>query len=289
MADFSVDGLGKTVAGAVKGVTGTAAGSTSNKVLGSAARTVGRAGEGAVTGAIAVGTDALDNIVGGSENRKAIESGVRTVTGTVQDLFTGKQTISGVAGQVQGKIETLLGGDGAERTIGSVFGSIGGLVGSKQLGSDLGSDWGNLSPLLLARVFVCDSKGVADMTEFAGVYGAMTEGAVSIQQNWQSPFENTGPETKAPALAGMLQSGSLVPVLNALQAISPFKDGAISDALNASSDKLKTVMRDLEGRTGITKLNSRQVFSGMPPVKFNATIRFRALADGLENSQAKTV
>ncbi|MBP0661501.1 hypothetical protein, partial [Mycobacterium tuberculosis] len=69
-----------------------------------------------------MGTDALDNIVGGSENRKAIESGVRTVTGTVQDLFTGKQTISGVAGQVQGKIETLLGGDGAERTIGSVFG-----------------------------------------------------------------------------------------------------------------------------------------------------------------------
>ncbi|MCK2122132.1 hypothetical protein [Pseudomonas sp. PNPG3] len=286
MADFSVDGLGKTVAGAVKGVTGTIAGSTSNKVLGSAARTVGKVGEGVVTGTVAAGTDALDNIVGGTENRKAIENGVRTVAGTVHDLFTGKQTISGVVGQVEGKVESLLGGDGAEKTIGTVFGSVGSLAGLKQSNNDLGSDWGNLSPLLLARVFVCDSKGVADMQEFAGVYGAMTEGAVSIQQNWQSPFENTGPETKAPALAGMLQSGSLVPVLNALQAISPFKDGAISDALNASSDKLKTVMRDLEGRTGITKLNSRQVFSGMPPVKFTATIRFRAVANAQKEVMA---
>lgn len=286
MADFSVDGLGKTVSGAIKGVTGTVAGSTSNKVLGSAARFVGKAGEGIVTGVAASGSDALDNMLGGTENRKAIESAARTVTGTVQDLFSGKQTISGVVGEVKGKIETLVGGDGAEQAFGSIMGSVGGLVGLKQSSSDLGSDWGNLSPLLLARVFVCDSKGVADMQEFAGVYGAMAEGAVSIQQNWQSPFENTGPETKAPALAGMLQSGSLVPVLNALQAISPFKDGAISDALNASSDKLKTVMRDLEGRTGITKLNSRQVFSGMPPVKFTATIRFRALANAQKEVMA---
>ncbi|WP_185750546.1 hypothetical protein [Pseudomonas fulva] len=197
----------------------------------------------------------------------------------MQDLFTGKQTITGVVSQVENKVGTLFGDIGStSNPIGTILGSVGGLSGLRLSNNDLGSDWGNLSPLLLARVFVCDSKGVADIQEYAGVYGAMTEGAVSIQQNWQSPFENTGPETKAPALAGMLQSGSLVPVLNALQAISPFKDGAISDALNASSDKLKTVMRDLEGRTGITKLNSRQVFSGMPPVKFTATIRFRALA-----------
>lgn len=279
MVDFSVDGLGKTVGGAVKSVTGTIAGSTSNKVLGSAAKYLDSTGSNVIKGAVASATDALDTAVGGTANRQAIESAARTVTGAVQDLFTGKQTITGVVSQVENKVGTLFGDIGStSNPIGTILGSVGGLSGLRLSNNDLGSDWGNLSPLLLARVFVCDSKGVADIQEYAGVYGAMTEGAVSIQQNWQSPFENTGPETKAPALAGMLQSGSLVPVLNALQAISPFKDGAISDALNASSDKLKTVMRDLEGRTGITKLNSRQVFSGMPPVKFTATIRFRALA-----------
>lgn len=286
MADFGFDGLGKTVGASIKGVTGTVAGSTSNKLLGSAATVAGKAGGGLVTGAIDAGVRTLDGFVGGSDNRKAIEGGIRTVTGTVQDLFTGKTSVSDVMGQISGKIESLVGGDDPLGKIGSVMGGVGGLVGLKSLSSDLGSDWGSLSPLLLARVFVCNSSGAADMQEFAGVYGAMTEGSVSIQQNWQSPFENTGPETKAPALAGMLQSGSAIPVLNALQAVSPFKDGAVSDALNASSDKLKSVMRSLEGRTGITKLNSRQVFSGMPPVKFTATIRFRAIADAQKEVMA---
>lgn len=286
MADFSVDGLGRTVGGAIKGVTGTVAGSTSNKLLGSAATFVGTAGGGIVSGTIDAGIQTLDGFVGGSDNRKAIENGVRTVTGTISDLFTGKTTATEVVGQVSGKLESLVGGGDPATKIGTVLGNVGGLMGQKMLGSDLGSDWGNLSPLLLARIFVCDSKGVADITEFQGVYGALVEGSVSIQQNWQSPFENTGPETKAPALTGMLQSGSLVPVLNALQAISPFKDGAVSDALNASSDKLKSVITDLQGRTGITKLNSRQVFSGMPPVKFPATIRFRALSDAQKEVMA---
>ena len=286
MVDFSVDGLGKTVGASIKGVAGTVAGSTSNKLLGSAATFAGKAGGGIVTGAIDAGVQTLDGFVGGSENRKALEGAFHTVTGTVQDLFTGKTSVSTVMGQISGKVESLVGGDDPITKIGNVFGGAGGLVGLKPLNNDLGSDWGNLSPLLLARVFVCDSSGAADMKEFAGVYGAMTEGSVSIQQNWQSPFENTGPETKAPALAGMLQSGSAIPVLNALQAVSPFKDGAVSDALNASSDKLKSVMRSLEGRTGITKLNSRQVFSGMPPVKFTATIRFRAIANAQKEVMA---
>jgi hypothetical protein len=287
MVDFSVDGLGKTVGASIKGVTGTVAGSTSNKLLGSAASFVGKAGGGIVTGAIGMGVQTLDDFVGGSENRKAIEGGLSTVTGTVKDLFTGKTTVSDVMGQISGKVDALVGGgDDPITKVGNVLGGAGGLVGLKPLNNDLGGDWGSLSPLLLARVFVCDSKGVADMKEFAGVYGAMTEGSISIQQNWQSPFENTGPETKAPALAGMLQSGAAIPVLNALQAINPLKDGVVSDKLNAGSDKLKSIMRILEGRTGITKLNSRQVFSGMPPVKFTTTIRFRAIANAQKEVMA---
>jgi len=291
MADFGFDSLGKTVSASIKGVTGTVAGSTSNSLLGSATKFLGDGAAGAGSGILKAGVLQIDGLVGGTANRKAIEGAVSTVTGTVADLWSGKTSIGAVYDKASEKVMGLVGGGGTDAgpgaLVGNVLGSVGEyLPGLKTLSSDLGGDWGRLSPLLLARIFVCNAKGVADILEFAGVFGALKEGSLEIQQNWQSPFENTGPETKAPALAGMLQSGSLVPVLNALQAISPFKDGAISDSLNGGSDKLKSVMRDLEGRTGITKLNSRQVFSGMPPVKVNFTLHFRALSDPLTEVEA---
>ena len=290
MADFSVDSLGKTVSSSIKGVTGTVAGSTSNKLLGSATKFLGNGAAGAASGILTAGVSQIDGLVGGTANRKAIEGAVSTVTGTVSDLWSGKTTIGQVYDDASSKVMGLVDGVKSGDLEGAVGNIIGGtslaIPGLTSLSSDLGGDWGSLSPLFLARIFVCDAKGVADIQEFAGVYGALKEGSLEIQQNWQSPFENTGPETKAPALAGMLQSGSLVPVLNALQAISPFKEGAISDTLNAGSDKLKSIMRDLEGRTGITKLNSRQVFSGMPPVKINLTLHFRAMSDPLKEVEA---
>ena len=282
--------MGRTISTSIKGVTGTIAGSTSNKLLGSATKFVGNGAAGAVSGIFKAGETTLDGLVGGSNNRRAIEGAVSTVTGTVSDLWTGKTTVGAVYDQASKKVMGLV--DGAtsgdpSTVVGNVVGLVGDYIpGLKTLSSDLGGEWGRMSTLLLARLFVCNAKGVADIREFAGVYGALKEGSLEIQQNWVSPFESTGPETKAPALAGMLQSGSLVPVLNALQAISPFKEGAIADTLNAGSDKLKTIMRDLEGRTGITKLNSRQVFSGMPPMKVNFTLHFRAVSDALSEVEA---
>lgn len=290
MADFSFDSLGKVVSASVKGVTGTVAGSTSNTLLGSATRFVGGGAAGAASGILKGSVTALDGLVGGSTNRRAIEGAIGTVSGTVADLWNGETTMGAVADQVGDKLTGLIGGakSDPEAMVGNIIGSVGEYIpGLKTLSSDLGGDWGRLSPLLLVRLFVCNAQGVADLTtELAGVYGAMKEGSLEIQQNWVSPFESTGPETKAPALAGMLQSGSLVPVLNALSAISPFKEGAIADTLDAGSDKLKAVMRDLEGRTGITKLNSRQVFSGMPPMKVNFTLHLRAVSDALSEVEA---
>jgi hypothetical protein len=289
MTDFSFDSLGKTVSASIKGVTGTVAGSTSNTLLGSATKFVGGGAAGAASGILKGGVTALDGLVGGSNNRRAIEGAIGTVSGTVSDLWNGETTVGAVVDQASDKVMALVGGvkSDPEALVGNLMGSVGEYIpGLKTLSSDLGGDWGRLSPLLLVRLFVCNAQGVADMTEFAGVYGAMKEGSLEIQQNWVSPFESTGPETKAPALAGMLQSGSLVPVLNALAAISPFKEGAIADTLSNGSDKLKSIMRDLEGRTGITKLNSRQVFSGMPPMKVNFTLHFRAVSDALTEVEA---
>lgn len=290
MADFSVDSLGKTVSGAIQGATAPAAGNAPKTLLGSATKFVGSGAAGAASGILKAGVSTLDGMVGGKANRQALEGAANTVTGTVSDLWSGKTTVGAVYDSASSKVMGLV--EGAKSAdpsalIGNITGSIGEyLPGLKTLSSDLGGDWGRLSPLLLVRLFVCNAKGVADIKEFTGVYAAMKEGSFEAQQNWVSPFESTGPETKAPALAGMLQSGSLVPVLNALQAISPFKDGAIADTLNAGSGKLKSIMRDLEGRTGITKLNSRQVFSGMPPVKVNFTLHFRAVKDALTEVEA---
>lgn len=288
MADFSFDSLGRIVGASIEGVPATNPGSTSNTLLGSVADVSGKVGVGVVNGVAQAGNDIVTGMVGGDANMRAITGAAEKVTGTVSDLFTGKTTVTEVYGEVKGKLSSLLDGDVKGTVMGAINGPLGGsLMGLKGLSNDLGSDWGNLSQVLMARIFVCDSKGVADTTEFAGVYGPLVEGGgVSITQNWQSPFENSGPETKAPTLTGMLQTGGLIPVLNALQAISPFKSGPVADTLDASSDKLKAVMHDLQGRTGVTRLNSRQVFAGMPPVKFTFGIRFRATTNALTEVEA---
>lgn len=288
MTDFSVDALGKTVGASIKGVIPVNLGATSNKMLGSLADVSGKVGTSVVTGTLESAADIAAARVGGEANLKAIVGAGQRVSGTVVDLFKGKTTVADVYSEVRGKVATLVNGETIKGSVANIIqGPAGGALGLSGLNNDLGSDWGSLSQVLLARIFVCDANGIADTAEFAGVYGPLVENSsVSITQNWQSPFENSGPETKAPTLTGMLQTGGLVPVLNALQAISPFKDGAVSDTLNSSSDKLKSVMKDLQGRTGVTKLNSRQVFAGMPPVKFTFGIRFRAIKDAHKEVEA---
>jgi hypothetical protein len=92
--------------------------------------------------------------------------------------------------------------------------------------------------------------------------------------NWQSPFEAAGPETKAPALMAMLSSGALQPVVEAAA-------GGSNNAANASAAQKKSAdfLGQFEGRTGITRLNSTQVFAGMPPVKIQVNALFRAWDD----------
>lgn len=286
MATDLFDSAGRLVSSSIQGVTGTVAGSTSNKLLGSAANAAGRATETLASGVLGQVERQAAGYVGGTQNLKLLQEGVgntyETVSGTVSDLWNGKTSFSEVGEKISGSVSNFLDGDSV-----SIVGSnVGSLLGMGMNSSDLGSNWGVLSPLLLARVFVCDSKGVADIKEYQGVYGAMEEGSFEATFNWQSPFENMGPETKAPALTAMLQSGSLVPVLNALQAVNPDPNGKIGTMIDAGADKLKAAVKELEGRTGMTKLNSRQVFSGMPPVRVNFSMVFRAISDAATEVEA---
>lgn len=147
----------------------------------------------------------------------------------------------------------------------------------------LSSDWTGLNPNLLARIVPVkrdpqgsgwvQSMDVRALTPTYSiddgfeVHGPITDGNSEISQNWNSPFEGAGAESKAPTLSALLQSGTADVDVSAFLATLG-GNAAITSALQS-----------VQGRTGITKLNSTQVFSGMPPVKVSFTMHFRAMKD----------
>lgn len=146
----------------------------------------------------------------------------------------------------------------------------------------LSSQWDGLSPHLIARFYpvkriqggsgwgqsTASDNNDADYVFDNGneVHAPLSDGSCELSFNWNSPFENAGPESKAPALAAMLQSGA---------------GAALLQALGLGESSLAQITTELGGRTGITKLNSTQIFTGMPPAKFPMTLQFRALRDAV--------
>lgn len=148
-------------------------------------------------------------------------------------------------------------------------------------GTILSSQWGGLSDFLIAKFYEVNEKGIRVTNDGAGtveVHAPISDGHRDMTLNWQSPFEASSPDTKAPALAAMLQSGALSTVLSDL---TSFRNGQKpSSAQNSQSPgALENSLNDLKGRTGITKLNSVQIFTGMAPVRFTFNVHFRAIAD----------
>ncbi len=110
------------------------------------------------------------------------------------------------------------------------------------------------------------------------------EADFSVDLNWQSPFESAGPETKAPALSGLLQSGQLESAIGNLKNIIDFASS--KNAEDKETNMSDSVIQSFSGRTGISKLNSRQTFNGMPPYKIQATLLFRAWMDARKEVEA---
>jgi hypothetical protein len=201
-----------------------------------------------------------------------------SVVGAVEDAA--KEVVGFVKGDVIGDV---LGGVGSEiigaiSSEGGKTGAVAGIVGAVLSNKAADKTWGNLNPKLIASFFACDSKGNPLLEP--DVKAPISDASIDYTFNWQSPFENTGPESKAPALMAMLQSGQFATVINSLQTVLP--DGILKvggGAMDEMAAKATAMTGELEGRTGITKLNSRQVFSGMPPVKITLTLHLRALKD----------
>ncbi|MBL1266142.1 hypothetical protein, partial [Candidatus Methylomicrobium oryzae] len=128
--------------------------------------------------------------------------------------------------------------------------------------TELKSQWGSLSPHLIAAFWAVDRQGkrMNDIT----VKAPFIDSNFEIALNWQSPFERVG-EDVFPTLQQILQSGELSPLAQKIDARIGTGAGAL--------------LSMIEGKTSITKLNSTQVFNGMPPAKFNVTALFRAWSD----------
>ncbi len=147
-----------------------------------------------------------------------------------------------------------------------------------------GSNWQGLSNHLIARFYPVtpvgegkDRRYAQDLTELA-VFAPILDGAeIEYQLNWQSPFEQMGTEAKAPALTAMLQSGMISDVTAQFTRSVGNPQGG--ESTGQDKGKLLSALKSLEGRTGITKLNSTQTFAGMPPIKCTMKILFRAYSD----------
>jgi hypothetical protein len=133
----------------------------------------------------------------------------------------------------------------------------------------LTSLWGDLSPHLIASFWQCDKDGKR-VEDSPTVKAALTDANLDVTLSWNSPFEQAGPESKAPTLLAMLQSGTLQPLVDSLMT------GKNQQSAQSQSAEF---LKQFEGKTGITKLNSTQVFSGLPPLKFQVTALFRAWRD----------
>jgi len=143
----------------------------------------------------------------------------------------------------------------------------------------LSSEWGGLSPHLIATLYEVDIDGKRvdeNVTVKAPLVGSAVLG---MQMQWQSPFESSGAESKAPMLAAMLQSGALIPAIDSINGALKAGGIEVSDSFKSS---LKDSLNSAIGRTGLTKLNSTQTFAGMPPVDLTCSFLLRAWRDPVE-------
>lgn len=152
----------------------------------------------------------------------------------------------------------------------------------------LSSKWDGLSEHLLAKFYEVTKQekdgSWMKVNDGPVVVAALTDSNLEATLNWQSQFEHSGPESSMPTLMAMLQSGAIQPVIDAAGkfgdvAAESFGVKGVKSAIAELTAKGKAAAATLEGRTGITRLNSMQVFSGMPPIKIQVTALFRAWSD----------
>lgn len=101
------------------------------------------------------------------------------------------------------------------------------------------------------------------------VCGLLEEAEFSLENQYQTPFENADPMGKMPTLMGMVQSGQALAqaggLLGAVGAVVP--------------DGLESELAGLQGKTSFTKLNSQQIYLSSSSIKITGTLVLTAWAD----------
>jgi hypothetical protein len=148
----------------------------------------------------------------------------------------------------------------------------------------LRSQWGTLNEALIAKLYPVthvygDNGDYWQRTpDSDSVEAPIADASLDASLQWTSPFEAVGAENKLPLIAGLLQSGSLQ---SALSALASFVPGEVVDKASQllSKQGLPSTLRQFEGVSGITQLNSTQIFNGMRPLSMQLTMIFRAWQD----------
>jgi hypothetical protein len=147
----------------------------------------------------------------------------------------------------------------------------------------LTSDWTGLSSQLIASFYPVQRQESADKKSFSFVrvpdsvvvQAPLTDGSMDNTINWHSPFEGASADQKYSSLSALLQQGSFEP----LMAIFSQMVAKVLPGMSGAVDAAAATVKGLEGRSGVTKLNSTQVFNGLPPAKLTFTAHFRAMKD----------
>lgn len=134
------------------------------------------------------------------------------------------------------------------------------------------SVWDGLNPNLVAVISTVkkEENRWVWAKDAPWLVGLLSEANMEVQLGWRSPFENSNPENMAPTVAAMAKSGALQPLMEQL-GVGKYTGQTLGD---------------LEGRTGVTKLNSTQVFDSMVPMKITGTLIFRAWKDAAQEVEA---
>ncbi|MEY2864642.1 MAG: hypothetical protein RLY58_2349 [Pseudomonadota bacterium] len=149
------------------------------------------------------------------------------------------------------------------------------------------SRWGNLSRLKIAHISLCNKDGTP-FTDSPVVEALLTEGEFSVESDYQSPFESSNPEQRLPTLLGMLQSGEIASTL----AQSKKGDGWLGQGLAIADDIIKAVestvglpgtlgevIKSVEGKSSLTKINSTQIFVSTHSIRMQLTLFLQAIYD----------
>lgn len=148
----------------------------------------------------------------------------------------------------------------------------------------LSSKWGGLNASLLATLYPVNQQGYPRADDIE-VVAPVTEGNIELSANWQSPFEQSGTENKAPFIMQMLQSGTLQSYAETFLGKGSDEGGGNGLRARLAQD-IADFSREGQGRSGMTKLNSTQIFTGASPIKIPLTLHFRAFDDPEKEVQA---